>query len=207
MMRSMNGKGLLGLAALAVVGGMGLGGCASGSKDYDKAVAENTELRGQIATLQQSLDGCEARYAALEQSKAAPAGGMDPDFPGATTRRGPNGELIVDIAGDVLFDPGSATLKSSSKKTLDSIASSIKTKYPKNTIRVEGYTDTDPIKKSKWETNERLSGERAMSVEKYLVSKGVDNNKVYFAGFGPSNAQASKNQSRRVQIVILGPGA
>ncbi len=205
-MRSMNGKRLLGLAALAILGGMGLGGCASGSSDYDKAVAENTELRGQIATLQQSLDGCEARYAALEQSKAGP-GTADPDFPGATTRRGPNGELIVDIAGDVLFDPGSATLKSSAKKTLDSIASSIKTKYPSNTIRIEGYTDTDPIKKSKWETNERLSGERAMSVEKYLVGKGVDNNKAYFAGFGPSSAQASKNQSRRVQIVILGPGA
>jgi outer membrane protein OmpA-like peptidoglycan-associated protein len=190
---------LVGLLALAGA----LGGCAGGSKDYDKAVAENTELRGQIATLQQSLDDCEGRYAALEgQSKA----GQDLKIPGASTRTGPNGELIVDIAGDVLFDPGSTALKSGSKQTLDSVASVIKAKYPQNTVRVEGYTDGDPIKKSKWETNERLSGERAMSVEKYLVSKGVDNNQVYFAGFGPARAQTSKNKSRRVEIVILGPG-
>lgn len=202
MTRSKGWKRLVGLWALAALGG--LGGCASGSKDYDKAVAENTELRGQIATLQSSLDDCEARYAALEgQSKTA---GSDLKIPGATTRTGPNGELIVDIAGDVLFDPGSNSLKSGSKNTLDSVASAIKTKYPQNTVRVEGYTDTDPIKKSKWQTNERLSGERAMAVENYLVSKGVDNNRVYFAGFGPAKAQSSKSQSRRVEIVILGPG-
>jgi chemotaxis protein MotB len=202
MMRSINRKRLVSVLGLALAV-WGLGGCASGSKDYDKAVAENTELRGQIATLQQSLDDCEARYAALDGQNRQMS---DLNIPGTTSRVGPNGEMIVEVAGDVLFDPGSTTLKGGSKQTLDGVASAIQAQYPGHIIRVEGYTDTDPIRKSKWETNERLSGERAMSVEKYLVSRGIDNNRIYFAGFGPSRQQATKNKSRRVEIVILGSG-
>ena len=48
------------------------------------------------------------------------------------------------------------------------------------------------------------SAARALAVESYLVGKGVDNDKAYSAAFGPSNARATKKDSRRVEIVILG---
>ena len=110
----------------------------------------------------------------------------------------------MDIAGDVLFDSGSVTLKASAKKSLDSVAGVLNSTYGSHNIRVEGYTDTDPITKSGWKPNERLSAERAMAVEAYLVSKGVSNGRVYSAAFGPANAKNSKKDSRRVEIVILG---
>ena len=98
----------------------------------------------------------------------------DPDFGDntSTSRRG--GDLVVEVAGDVLFDPGSITLKSTSKRTLDRVARVILDRYRGNTIRVEGYTDTDPLKKTagKYDSNEELSAKRALAVEKYLVSKG-----------------------------------
>lgn len=190
----------LALAAMAA----GSGGCSAISQqDYDLAVQEAKDLRDRNATLQQALDDCEGRYAALEAQRGGGAPG-DLNIPGTTTRRGANGELIVEIAGDVLFDSGSVTLKSASKQTLDRVADALKGQFASNAIRVEGYTDTDPIKKSKWQTNERLSAERAMAVEAYLVSKGVDNNRVYSAAFGPARQRGSKAQSRRVEVVILG---
>ncbi|MBZ0171224.1 MAG: OmpA family protein, partial [Phycisphaerales bacterium] len=71
-------------------------------------------------------------------------------------------------------------------------------------IRIEGYTDTDPIRKSKWASNEHLSFERANAVEKYLISRGVDTKRMYAAAFGPDRPKGSKQDSRRVEIVVLG---
>src|SRR5690606_7017515 len=115
-------------------------------------------------------------------------------------------EVVVSVAGDVLFDSGKATLKPAAKQKLDQVARIIRTQYPGQIIRVEGYTDSDPIRKSGWKTNERLSGERAMAVEEYLVSKGLSRDQIYYAGFGSSKPRASKKDSRRVEIVILAAG-
>ena len=41
-------------------------------------------------------------------------------------------------------------------------------------IRVDGHTDSTPIKVSKWKTNLDLSQARAESVKAYLIKKGVD---------------------------------
>ncbi len=111
----------------------------------------------------------------------------------------------MSVAGDVLFDSGKATLKSSAKKTLDKVASTIKSSYGGHQVRVEGYTDSDPLVKTKgtWKTNERLSGERAMAVEEYLCSRGLSKDQIYYAGFGSARPKSSKKDSRRVEIVIL----
>ena len=48
--------------------------------------------------------------------------------------------------------------------------------------------------------------ELAMAVQEHLVSKGIPSNRVYAATFGSSRPKGSKEQSRRVEIVILAPG-
>jgi outer membrane protein OmpA-like peptidoglycan-associated protein len=129
----------------------------------------------------------------------------DGDFGPGTTSRRDQGDLVVEVAGDVLFDSGSITLKSSAKKTLDQVASRIRSDYSGHTIRVEGYTDSDPLNKTKgkYKDNEELSAQRALAVERYLVSKGVSSSSVYSAAFGPAKAKGTKKASRRVEIVIL----
>jgi len=190
------------LAGMAIVGG-----CSTVPQgDYDAAVAEATELRERVAMLQQQLDDCETRSAALSEENARLAAGTGSqrtgfEGMGEVSMRG--GDIVVTVAGDVLFDSGQITLKNDAKTRLNRIAQVIKSQYPGHTIRVEGYTDTDPIRKSKWGTNERLSGERAMAVRDFLVSSGVPSSRIYFAGFGPNHQKATKAASRRVEIVVL----
>lgn len=199
------------LGVLAMVAGLGLGGCnAVPQEEFDLALQENTELRQRNSQLETALQEANTRNASLEQENRDLASradqGGDTGFEGiggVNSSRGAGGEVVVDIAGDVLFDSGSVVLKASAKRTLDSVAGVLNSRYASNMIRVEGYTDTDPIKKSKWRSNEQLSAERALAVEQYLVSKGVSNGRVYSAAFGPARPKGSKQASRRVEIVIL----
>lgn len=196
-----------------------LGGCQGVQKaDYDLLMDENSELRGRLARAEsengQLRQDLAATQSENEQLKSQTPAQGDPDpyatgfegLPGVDTHLNAQGEVVVAIAGDVLFDSGSIALKSSSKTSLNRIADVLQSRYAPNVVRVEGYTDTDPIRKSKWETNERLSAERAMAVEHYLVSKGIDNTRIYAAAFGPANQRGSKKESRRVEIVILAQG-
>ncbi|MEM1329703.1 MAG: OmpA family protein [Planctomycetota bacterium] len=209
----------LGIAAL---GALFSGGCAAVSEDeYQAALSENQELRERLVSLNDALDQCEADRSELvgdnrdlaarvtdlqgslaEASQSNDAGGFR-GIPGASTSTR-DGNLVVAVEGDVLFASGKVDLRSESRQTLDRIARVINDRWSAYDIRVEGYTDSDPIRKSKWDSNEHLSAARALAVEKYLVSKGVDNDRIYSAAFGPSNPRANKTQSRRVEIVILG---
>lgn len=125
------------------------------------------------------------------------------DFgPGATvSQRG--SDVVVEVAGDVLFDSGSATIKSTSKRTLDNVAASLNSRFSRNVVRIEGHTDSDPIRKSKWESNEALSYARASAVQQYLVSRGVPSSRLQVAAFGASKPKSTKQASRRVEIVVL----
>ena len=197
---------LLGVALSAV-------GCAnSGPRPDDPLVLENQDLRRLNENLKIALADAEARYQALDEQNRQLAGQLaaqpeplgDTGFEGlgaGVSRRA--GEVVVDIAGEVLFDSGSVTVKSSARSVLDGVARVIQQRYPGAEIRVAGFTDNDPIKKSDWKTNERLSAERAMAVESYLVSKGINNDVIYSAAYGPAKAKGTKRESRRVEIIIL----
>ncbi|MEO1534910.1 MAG: OmpA family protein [Planctomycetota bacterium] len=207
------GFGIVGLVAAGL-----LTGCNTvPQQDYEAALAEAAEVRDQLADARAQLAACNARSADLEQDllfaqgevdrlNASPVAATTTGFENisGTSVSGRGGDIVVNVAGDVLFDSGRVTLKRDAKATLDRIAGVISSQYGSNPIRVEGYTDGDPIVKSEWKTNERLSAERAMAVEKYLVSRGISSDKIYAAAFGSANQRSSKAQSRRVEIVILG---
>lgn len=208
----------------ATCGGL-LGGCKTVKKsDYEAAIQENTELRERVAGLQEVVRQANDQIAACEAEKLALAGesaqmrnqlmasgptrsaGGNTGFENiqGVTVGGRTDAISVAVAGDVLFASGSVTLKSTAQASLDRVASVLQSRYSGNLIRVEGYTDSDPIRKSQWKTNERLSAERALAVEAYLVSKGVNPDRIYAAAFGPANPRGSKQDSRRVEIVVLG---
>ena len=205
-MLSRYGRLLVGVLTVAGFAGLGAG-CSTVSKaEYEAAVSESLELRDQVSTLRAQLTDCESRYSALaSQGASQPTGGRSTGLEGIGGTNGSvrAGDVVVSIVGDVLFDSGSNVLKADAKRSLDQVASVLRARYPGHSIRVEGYSDSDPIKKSKWETNERLSGERAMAVEAYLVSKGISKDQIYYAGFGTAIAKESKAKSRRVEIVVL----
>ncbi|KAA0216313.1 MAG: hypothetical protein DYG94_05210 [Leptolyngbya sp. PLA3] len=198
------------LAAAALAGLVLLGGCNKVKRgDYDSAVSENTELRERLGEAQASLTEVNEQNRQLtaanqqlmeENQRLASSGGAGT---GTDYSTGGTGEVVISIAGDVLFRSGQVTISDEGRRALDRVAGQLNSQYAGRTIRVEGYTDSDPIRKSNWKSNEHLSAERALSVEKYLVSKGVSNDRIYSAAFGPAKPKSSKSASRRVEIVIL----
>ena len=122
---------------------------------------------------------------------------------GVTSSVNGAGELVLGIPGDVLFDSGKATIKPTAKKTLDTIASTLKSKYGGQQIRVEGHTDPSPVKSSGWDDNWDLGAARARQVMLYLSQKGVKD--MYIASFAATELKSTKNQSlnRRVDIVVV----
>ena len=199
-------RGLVnGFLALVVVG-MGsllLGGCAN-QKDQQisQLQSENAQLKEEKAQLEQARVAAEAK--ASDTSMKQNTVSYPPDSPrgGPKGARGGN-DVVITVAGDVLFASGQVTLKSEAKKELDKIARDLNGKYSGHQVRVEGYTDSDPIKKSKFGSNEALSQARAEAVEKYLISKGVSTDRISAVGMGAAKAKATKPASRRVEIVVV----
>ncbi|MCG8508124.1 MAG: OmpA family protein, partial [Rhodospirillales bacterium] len=113
------------------------------------------------------------------------------------------GAITVRVPGDVLFASGKVDLKSSARQTLSRIASVIQSEYPGNMVRVEGYTDTDPIRRSNWKDNLELSLQRAAAVHRYLQSQGISADRMYAAGYGETQPLGTKAQSRRVEVVVV----
>lgn len=192
------------VATIALLGvGLFAGGCNKGLKEENaQLIQENTQLRDQNAQLQATNAALQASASSGMSGDAGYAGGGDS---GGTTRRARGGgsETIIEIAGDVLFDSGKATLKSTAKKELDRVVSTIKSKHSGRTVKVIGHTDSDPIKKSKWGSNEALSEARAGAVADYLASKGISRSSITTVGKGASEPKGSKAASRRVEIVIV----
>lgn len=195
------------LASLAAVGcGMFLGGCNNAMKDENAALMqENAALRDRVTQMETNQAAMQQQLAASQtRQPTEPADSGWATDSGSSARRGsaPTRETVIPISGDILFDSGQATLKSTAKKDLDRVVSQIR-QHAGSTIRIEGHTDTDPIRKSKWPSNEALSKARADAVRDYLVSKGISRGDISTVGMGAAAPKGSKSASRRVEVVIV----
>ena len=117
--------------------------------------------------------------------------------------------LVVTFVADVLFDSGKAVLKEEISSVLYKVIAILNEDLAENKIGIEGHTDNQPIKYSKWKSNWELSTHRALSVLNYLVKNGVDPVRVRAVGYGEYQPVASNDTpwgqqlNRRVEIVIL----
>ena len=111
----------------------------------------------------------------------------------------------VTLAADVLFDFDKAILKNEGKAKLDDLASKLKAINLEVVIAI-GHTDS--IGSDAY--NQKLSVRRAESVKAYLVSKGVEPNRIYTEGKGEKQPVASnktkdgRQKNRRVEIEVIG---
>lgn len=191
-------------AALACVGaGLLLGGCNKDLKNENAALMqENAQLREQNSQLAANNSAYEQQLAQVGQSQAT-GYPTDSNFTDNTTTRSSGRETVIEIAGDVLFDSGQATLKSTAKQELDRVAANIRSRHSGRTLRIVGHTDTDPIRKSKWPSNEALSQARAEAVADYLGTKGINRSMISTLGKGAAEPKSTKKASRRVEVVIV----
>lgn len=117
--------------------------------------------------------------------------------------------LVITFVAEVLFDSGKAKLRSESFPILNKVISILKREVPNNDIGIEGHTDNDPIKFSRWKTNWELSSQRALSVLYYLDKNGINPLRLSAIGYGEYRSVASNDTpegqqlNRRVEIVVL----
>ena len=131
--------------------------------------------------------------------------GVDVDI-----RTAQDGHQRVAVVLQNSFRAGSATLASnpSAVKAIVGLGKLIVQAYPGSRVTVEGHTDADPIRKSKWESNEALSLARSDEVKKLLRQSGVSDGSVSAVGMGARQPVAkgatdrAKAQNRRVEIYI-----
>lgn len=184
------------------------GDLSRAQQDRNQAIANQNALNDRLAQMNAALAAAnnkppQTKIVRVEVPVAAPPARTGFDNIDGIETENRSDRIIVRVPGDVLFAPGKVALKSTSQKTLAQIAGVIRKDYPSKLVRVEGYTDTDPIRRSEWKDNLELSLQRAASVHRYLQSQGLDAKKMYAAGFGPANPRATKTKSRRVEIVVV----
>jgi type VI secretion system protein ImpK len=156
----------------------------------------------------------------LRLSRAAPAPPQPPSDQAATLARFLAPEIaqhLVTVDSDAstvrvrttvgqLFKPGSDQLDPGREALFNRIAAGVETQP--GAVKVEGYTDSDPLKTLTFPDNVALSEARARTVAA-LLQKGLSQpNRVSAVGFGASRPIASnatadgKAQNRRVEVVI-----
>lgn len=112
----------------------------------------------------------------------------------------------INIKEQVFFETSKDVIKKESYKLLDQVSKLLIENPHVGNITIEGHTDS----RGKHSYNVKLSQARANSVMKYLIDKGVDNNRLKAIGFGPDNpiddneTEDGRARNRRVEFVVIG---
>ncbi|MBV8620784.1 MAG: OmpA family protein [Curvibacter sp.] len=161
------------------------------------------------ATAVAGCDGAIAPKAA--EAAPAPAPAAAPAAPVAAAPKAavaPVAASKVTYAADAFFDFDKAVLKPEGKAKLDDLVGKVKDINLEVIIAV-GHTDS--VGSDAY--NQKLSVRRAESVKAYLVSKGIEKNRVYTEGKGKKQPVADNKtaegraKNRRVEIEVVGTRA
>lgn len=159
-------------------------GCADVDNDKDgiKDVDDKCPLQAEIVNGTDDNDGC-------------------PDE-GKTLVKITKNQII--ILEKVYFDTAKATIKQVSFGLLDQVAATLRSNSQLTKVLIEGHTDS----RGKDAYNLQLSKDRAASVRKYLIDKGIAAERLDSEGYGetkPIDTNKTKKgraNNRRVQFAI-----
>lgn len=118
--------------------------------------------------------------------------------------------LSFRISSELLFASGDAGLVSGASAVLDQLLP-LFDKVPEHTVVVEGHTDNVPIQTERYPSNWELSTSRAGAVVRYLVSRGVEPQRLRATGYADTRPLAANDNpssragNRRVELVLEAP--
>ena len=165
------------------------------------------------ATAAPGCDGAIAPVAAPAPPPPAPPAAAappppPPPAPAPAAPPAPPAATKVTYAADAFFDFDKSVIKPAGKQKLDDLISKIKDINLEVIIAV-GHTDS--VGSDSY--NQRLSVRRSEAVKAYLVSKGIEKNRVYTEGKGEKQPVADNKtaegraKNRRVEIEVVGTRA
>lgn len=153
--------------------------------------------------------GCDGAIKPVAAAPApAPAVAPSAPTPAPAAAAAPVVPVKVSYASDAFFDFDKAVLKPAGKEKLDDLVGKVKDINLEVIIAV-GHTDS--VGSDKY--NQKLSLRRSEAVKAYLVSKGIEKNRVYTEGKGEKQPVADNKtaegraKNRRVEIEVVGTSA
>jgi len=162
-------------------------------RDSNAKTAEIEKTAEQLATEKQARESAEAKLAGAMKDLATIAAVKE-------ETRG----IVITLSGSILFASNKYALLNTAMTKLDQVAEALKAQDSDRRMVVEGHTDSQGSDR----INQPLSLNRADAVRNYLVSRGVDSDKISAIGMGSSrplldnrNAENRAN-NRRVEIII-----
>jgi len=173
---------------------------------------DNTELQQMIATLERQKAALVAASMERQQQYDALVQNLSAEVEkGQLKVRQYQNMLAVDLAEQIFFDSGRATLKSEGKEVLSKVGEVLKS-YVDKVIRVVGHTDNIPMTKSATATsptNWELSVIRATNVVRHLQEVGIPPERLVPSGRGEYDPVASndtaegRQKNRRIEIMLI----
>jgi OmpA-OmpF porin, OOP family len=160
------------------------------------------------ATAAQGCDGALAPKVMAAPAPMAPKAAPAPMAPKAAAPApapAPAAPAKVTYAADAFFDFDKAVVKAEGKTRLDALVEKLAGVDLEVLVAVGHADATGPDS-----YNQKLSERRAAAVKAYLVSKGVDANRVYTEGKGEASPVASNStragraKNRRVEVEVVG---
>lgn len=223
-------KRVAGLFVAGVLGAAGAG-CGSTQEDWKERYLEKEQEHS--AALEELSTERAARSEAAAQAEKARAelaqAGRD-DSPvmarndaavqdavaqlqksGFTAGLTQDGNISITLQSDITFSAGSKDLTSAGKKSLEHVAKELDARFAGYSVRIEGHTDSDPIKKSNFKDNWELGSERALAVLRHLTTLGVSSERLTSASRGDSmpvadnKSDKGKAKNRRVEVIVVVP--
>ena len=113
-------------------------------------------------------------------------------------------ERFTGVIQGIFFDTNKASIKPTSRKTLDDAVEVLK-KFDSVRVEISGHTDSS----GKYDLNVDLSARRAEAVKKYMTDAGVDAGRIETRGAGPdepiadNKTKAGKAKNRRIEFKLL----
>ena len=144
-----------------------------------------------------------ALVAVVAACARTPNGGVGNLGPGQAAP-GTQQEFLVTVGDRVFFTTDSSVLTNEAKVTLDKQATWL-ARYPKYRVLIEGHADERGTR----EYNIALGARRGSAVVNYLVSRGVNSNRISTKSFGKERPVAVCNdiscwsQNRRAVTVLV----
>lgn len=178
------------------------------SKEKDSLTQQVAELEAQRARLQASEKQVEERYDKLRADLSEEV------KKGQLQIRELKGMLTVDVAEQLFFDSGRATLKDTGKQVLQKVADSLKS-YEDKAIRIVGHTDNVPISgglQKVFPSNWELSAARATTVVRFLQDNGIPPERLVatgraeYAPVAPNDSAEGRQKNRRIEITLIDKG-
>jgi chemotaxis protein MotB len=163
------------------------------------------ELELAVAELESRRKSAEVRVAAFQDMLARFQKLIDA---GTLRVKIVDGRMVVELATDVLFSSGSASLSEAGKAAIEEV-SGVLAEIPERAYQVEGHTDNVPIANAQYPSNWELASARALTVVRTMVDAGLDPTRVSAASFGDNKPVADnetdegRSANRRIEIVVL----